>query len=195
MSAPSRDERHVREVAYRPTSDRPGCDHVVVPFDHDHVEGEPCARCGQSTSATDRHVRFSWPDALFEAAQAEDGIDGLWLSHDTADTSVMMQTPDAAFVRVLLPLRLDDLSTITYGVWLQVNVEDMHRAFSVWTAPEYTDLRLEGRLANDVPPGQALDAMGVAVVRDPDQTPYLDDSNHPMLNRLLAEVWPAALHV
>lgn len=163
--------------------------------DHDHVEGEPCSRCGHPTSATDRHVRFSWPDALVGAAQQEAGTDGLWLSHDSAETSVMMQTSDAAFVRVLLPIRLDDLSTVTYGVWLQVDVDDMHRAFSVWTTPEYGDLRLEGRLANDVPPGQALDAVGVAVVRDPDATPYLDDSNHPVLNRLLAEVWPAALHV
>jgi hypothetical protein len=163
--------------------------------DHDHVAGEPCSLCGHPTSATDRHVRFSWPDALFDAAQQEHGIDGLWLSHDTAEASVMMQTPEAAFVRVLLPIRLDDLSTITYGVWLQVDPEDMHRASCVWTAPEYTDLRLQGRLANDVPPGKALDAVGVAVVRDSDQTPYLDDSNHPMLNRLLAEVWPAALHV
>jgi hypothetical protein len=140
-------------------------------------------------------VRFSWPDALFDAAHQEQGVEGLWLSHDTAETSVMMQTPEAAFVRVLLPIRLDDLSTITYGVWLQVDVDDMHRAFSIWTAPEYVNLRLEGRLANEIPPGQALNAAGVAVVRDPDQTPYLDDSDHPMLNRLLAEVWPAALHV
>lgn len=166
-----------------------------MPLDHDHVDGGPCAFCGHPTSTTDRHVRFSWPDALFEAAQRQDGIDGLWLSHDTADTSVMMQTSDAAFVRVLLPIRLDDLGTVTYGVWWQVDVEDMHRAFSVWTAPEYRDLRLAGRLANDVPPGQARDAAGVAVVRDPDQTPYVADSDHPVLNRLLVEVWPAALHV
>ena len=49
-------------------------------------------------------------------------------------------------------------------------------------------VHLEGRLANEVPPGQVLDAVGVAVVRDPEETPYLQDSSHPMLNRLLVEV-------
>ena len=167
----------------------------VVSHDYDHIEGETCPGCGRSTSLSDRHARFSWPDVLVGAAQQEGGAEGLWLSHDTAESSVMMQTPDAAFVRVLLPIRLDDMSTITYGVWLQVDTEDMHRAFEVWTGPQYDDLRLEGRLVNELPPGQALDAVGVAVVRDPDATPYLDDSSHPLLKRLLTEVWPAALHV
>nr|WP_240894872.1 DUF2199 domain-containing protein [Kineococcus siccus] len=172
-----------------------GCDPEFVSWDHDHVDGEACQLCGRPASATDRHVRFSWPDALLEAAQHGLRIEELWLSHDTVESSVMMQTSEAAFVRVLLPIRLDDLSTITYSVWFRVELHDMHRAFLAWTGPQYSQLRLEGRLANDIPPGQALDARGVAVVRDPDQTPYLDDSNDPMLNRLLAEVWPAALHV
>lgn len=159
--------------------------------DHAHGPDQPCAQCGQPTSPTDRHVRFSWPDALY--GEDPTTIEGLWLSHDTPEASVMLQTADAAFVRVLLPIRLDDGGSVTYGVWWQVEVEDMHRAFAVWTAPEYVDLRLEGRLANDVPPGQAVGAAGIAVVRDPDQTPYVDDSNHPLLNRLLVETWPATL--
>ncbi|WP_442893227.1 DUF2199 domain-containing protein [Aquipuribacter sp. SD81] len=81
----------------------------------------------------------------------------------------MLRAEDSAFLRVLLPVALDDGSTVTYGVWVQVSVEDQHRARSVWHAPECADRRLEGQLANNVPPGGVLDAPLTVVVRDPDE--------------------------
>ena len=165
------------------------CQHALVAQpEHDHrdADGGTCHVCGSTLSGPDRDVRFAWPDALFADIQDGRTIDGLWMSHDSAASSVMMRARGTAFLRVLLPLRGDDGSTITYGVWLQLEVEDLHRAYSVWTEPEYVNLRLGGRLANDVPPGGVLDAPVTAAVRDPDETPYVDQSEHPLLNQLLS---------
>ncbi len=105
----------------------------------------------------------------------------------------MMQVPSVGnFVRVLLSIDLDDDTSITYGTWLLVAPEALHEAFALWWSPDYGRLHLRGQLANDVPPGGVLGADVSAVVRNDDHTPYLDSTDHPLLDRLLHETWPAA---
>jgi len=103
----------------------------------------------------------------------------------------MMQVPAlGAFVRALLPVRLTGGHTVTFGVWVAVHPDDLQRAFVVWWEPEYEDLRLDGALANSVPPWGLLAALVSLAVRDPQQTPYCTSSPDEGLSRVMNQEWP-----
>lgn len=95
-----------------------------------------------------------------------------------------------AFVRVLLPVRLEDGYQVTYGAWLAINPAKLTETFAVWWEPEYADLRLDGFLANTIEPWGLLGAPVVATVRNPDETPYLTESSDPQLAAVLTTTWP-----
>jgi len=138
----------------------------------------------------DRHVRCGLPQPVLDSPGREQ-VDGVWLSHETAGESVMMQVPGVgAFVRALLPIQLVGGGKITYNVWIGVPQEELGRIFSVWWEPEYADLRITGLLANPVPPWGLLGAPVEAVVRDADEAPYCARSDHPELERALTAEWP-----
>ncbi|TNM64530.1 hypothetical protein FHN55_13470 [Streptomyces sp. NP160] len=167
--------------------------HVGADGQHDHGPG--ACGCGRELDPGDRHSRFSWPDALFALVERGEEVPGLWMSGEDVDSSDMVASPDlGAFVRVLLPVELDDGGSLTYGTWLQVHPHDQAHAHTVWSLPEYQHLVLEGKLANDVPPGGVLGAHARAVVTDPDQLPRVVDSTDGVLNRVLLETWGAHLH-
>jgi hypothetical protein len=105
--------------------------------------------------------------------------------------AVMMQVPDVGdFVRVLLPVQLTGGFTVTFGAWLGVSRDDFLRAFKMWWAPEYSRLRLDGLLANAIPPWGLLGEPVEAGVRDPDETPYCERSSSRELARVLNDEWP-----
>jgi hypothetical protein len=146
--------------------------------------------CGRAADEHNRHVRFSLPDPVLQLADRE-RTPGTWMSHADPATSVMLQVPGAgAFVRVLLPVALTGGFTVTFGLWLGVAAVDLHRAVEQWWAPTYAELLLDGHIANDVRPWGLLARPATAVVRDPDQTPYLDSSPDPETRRVLTEQWP-----
>jgi hypothetical protein len=139
----------------------------------------------------DRHLRFALPD-LVAATEQREHAPGSWLSHVDARTSVMLQVPDVgAFVRALLPVRLSDGSTVTFGVWVSVHPAELQRAAAVWDRPDYRALTLDGLLANSVPPWGLLDAPVHIAVREVRHTPYCISSSDDGLARVLAEQWPA----
>lgn len=149
-----------------------------------------CPSCGRPLDAHNRHVRFALPDPVLGAPDGEMTA-GSWMSHGSARESVMMQVPNiGAFVRALLPIKLTEGHTITFGVWLTVKPLELQSIFAVWWEPEYRDLRLTGWLANAIPPWGLLAAPVEAVVRDPEQTPYCDRSGDPRLERVLRDEWP-----
>jgi hypothetical protein len=154
------------------------------------VTVDTCPSCGRDLDLHDRHVRFTLPDPVLDVPGKE-MTPGTWMSHATARESVMMQVPDiGAFVRALLPIRLTQGHTITFGVWLAVDPRELPAIFDVWWKPEYRDLRLTGWLANAIPPWGMLATPVEAVVRDADQTPYCDRSGDPRLEHVLREEWP-----
>jgi hypothetical protein len=113
------------------------------------------------------------------------------LSHDDANSSVMMQVPGVGpFVRVLMPVRLLGGDTLTFGLWLGVHPEDLQRTFKEWWAPTYPNLVLDGRIANDVQPWGLLAKPASAVVRNPDETPYLAASTDALTEQVLTQEWP-----
>ena len=112
------------------------------------------------------------------------------MSHDDANSSVMMQVPGVgAFVRALLPVTLTAGHTVTYGTWIAIHPDELQRTFATWWAPEYQALELDGYLANRIAPWDVLAAPVHLVVRDPEQTPYCADSQHPELRSVLTREW------
>ena len=103
----------------------------------------------------------------------------------------MMQVPNIGpFVRSLLPVRLKGGFTVTFGVWLAVHPDELQRASRMWWAADYSNLAIEGWLANAIPGWGLLAAPAVARVENPDHTPYIRQSSDEGLTRLLAEEWP-----
>jgi hypothetical protein len=138
----------------------------------------------------DRHVRFRLPEPVLNSP-GQEKVPGSWLSHESPDTSVMMQVPSmGAFVRALLPVSLTGGHTVTYGVWVAVDPRELQRVFAVWWEPEYRDLRLDGALANSIRPWGLLAAPVSLAVLDPQQTPYCSGSQDPRLSQVLSQQWP-----
>jgi hypothetical protein len=135
-------------------------------------------------------MRFTLPDPVLDVPGRETAT-GTWMSHATAGESVMMQVPNVgAFVRALLPIRLTEGRSITFGVWLAVDPRELQSIFAVWWDSEYRNLRLAGWLANAIRPWGLLAAPVEAVVRDPEELPYCDRSGDAELDRVLRDEWP-----
>ncbi len=117
-------------------------------------------------------------------------LDGVWLSHDDPASSVMLQSEDAAFVRALLPLHTEDGGSVTFGVWVQVTREELHRVLGVWFAPEYPELVVEGALANEVGDFGLLGGPVRLAVVDADHTPYCVGSGDDAVVEVLRSAWP-----
>lgn len=153
---------------------------------------DECALCGLPLDHHDRDIRFTLPDPVLALTGGEDGLpEGTWLSHGDADASVMMIVPEiGAFLRCLLPLRLVGGHTLTFGVWVGVDTDDLKRAYDVWWEPQYADLELSGALANALPGVDVLAAPVSVRVLDADETPYVVASPDTLLAKVLADEWP-----
>ncbi len=146
--------------------------------------------CGRPVDAHDRHVRFRLPEPVL-TSDAQERAPGAWLSHGSADASVMMQVPSiGAFVRALLPVGLTGGYTVTYGVWVAIDPRELQRVFAIWWEPEYKDLHLDGFLANSLQPWGLLGVPVGLAVRDPQQTPYCSASPDARLAEVLSRQWP-----
>lgn len=149
-----------------------------------------CPTCGRPLDVHSPDYRFTLPDPVLALPDME-RTEGTWMSHVNARSSVMMQVRGCgAFVRALLPVRPTGGHNATFGVWIGVTPEDFQYAVRVWWAPEYADLALQGRLANNLPLWGLLAAPVRAVVRDVDQTPYCESSSDPQLTEVLTKEWP-----
>ena len=148
-----------------------------------------CQTCGRPLDRHNRNIRFRLPDPVQETIEQENAP-GAWMSHADPQTSVMMQVPDVGpFVRALIPVALTGGSTVTFGVWLLVDPDDLQRAFAVWHQPEYLDLVLDGWLANALPGWGLLGKPVRAAVRKRQHTPYCVDSTDPVLAAVLTQEW------
>jgi hypothetical protein len=79
---------------------------------------------------------------------------------------------------------------VTFGVWVAADPADLQRAHGIWWEPEYAQLRLDGAVANAVPPWGMLAAPVSLEVRDPDELPYSAASSDPLLSEVLTKEWP-----
>lgn len=62
----------------------------------------------------------------------------------------------------------------------------------MWWRPQYSELRLDGHLADALPPwGEVLVAKAAtATVQHPDEVPYLTGSSDQLVERILRAEWP-----
>jgi hypothetical protein len=96
------------------------------------------------------------------------------------------------FFRVVLPVNLTDGSTVDFGTWLEVHVEDFRTAWQTWNSAEYADLSVEGYVANAIAPwGEMPHALVRAAVVDVEEIPHLVSTASPIVTRILEETWPA----
>ncbi len=95
------------------------------------------------------------------------------------------------FVRVLLTARLTGGYEFVFGCWIGVPADEFEQARKIWNAPEYSQLVLHGRLANEIRPWPGmLGAPLTARPRAEDELPYVEASDDPQLQRVLEEAWP-----
>ncbi len=134
-------------------------------------------------------MRFVLPDPVL-ALPGRESTTGTWMSHGSAQDSVMMQVPNVgAFVRALLPVKLTEGHTVTFGVWLAVHPNDLKPAFGIWRDPACEHRHLDAWLANAIPPWGMLACPIEAAVRDPSQAPSCVCSPDETVNRVLAGEW------
>ncbi|MGF9648876.1 DUF2199 domain-containing protein [Pseudarthrobacter oxydans] len=108
--------------------------------------------CGLPTGVHDRDVRFRLPDPVLNSPEQHRGEDS-WLSDPDPNQATLMQIPYISpFVRALLPVKLEGGHELRFGVWIAIHPNDLQHACKVWNAPEYTDLKLTGYLANKIQP-------------------------------------------
>jgi len=95
------------------------------------------------------------------------------------------------FLRVVLPVRLDDGSWVDFGTWLEIHSEDFRTAWQTWNAPEYADLVVEGYVANRIAPwGEFPHVLVKAIVRDADEVPVLSSCPDPKVMAIIDGAWP-----
>lgn len=151
-----------------------------------------CPTCGRALDDHEIAYRFSLPEAVLALPDRE-LTEGAWLNGDSAATSDFMHVPGTgSFLRAILAVRLTGGHSVEYGVWIGVDEDEAQRAFQVWWEPEYTDLRLTGRLASLVPPWGLLDLPVDVGVVHPDQLPRCLSSTDSELSQVLTAEWDHA---
>ncbi|SEQ27515.1 DUF2199 domain-containing protein [Arthrobacter sp. OV608] len=149
-----------------------------------------CAMCGRATTAHDRDVRFQLPDPVLNSPEQHRAGDS-WLSDPDPNQATLMQIPYISpFVRALLPVKLEGGHELRFGVWIAIHPEDLQNACRVWNAPEYSDLKLTGYLANKIEPWGLYKVPVNLAVLNPDHTPYCVSSSDQELNDVLTLEWP-----
>lgn len=143
-----------------------------------------CSCCGAPSPDEKRiDARFGLPDAALAVSEEA--------RHEVGVGALLRVDGVGSFIRCLLPVRLTDGIELVLGTWLEIGASDLEHAHILWEKPGYEALTLRGTLANAINPwGDALlGAAATVEVRDPDEIPYVADSAHPMLRKVLAGPW------
>jgi hypothetical protein len=144
-----------------------------------------CSFCGQPVDDRDIDFRFRLPDPLFAIPEAE-------RRQRVQDSGDMVGARGVGvFVRVLLPVMLTGGYRITYGTWLALmNQDDFNRVRSLWHAPQYPSLVLDGVLGNAIEPwGRPLMTHARVAVRDTKQVPYVEAIHDENMSNVLTNTW------
>ena len=154
------------------------------------VSDQTCPQCGRPLDQHNRHIRFRLPDPVLSSPE-QDRVARAWKTDDDPSKAVMMQIPNIGpFVWCLLPVHLSEGFSVTFGVWMAVHPDELQRIARVWHAPEYSDLKFDCWIANEIPRFGLLGTPASAAVRDPDATPYIETSTDTKLREVLTKEWP-----
>ncbi|MFH5878220.1 DUF2199 domain-containing protein [Arthrobacter sp. NA-172] len=146
--------------------------------------------CGTRPTDRNRDVRFRLPDPVLNSPD-QHTAEGSWLSDPDPNVATLMQIPEVSpFVRALLSVRVEGGHEVRFGVWVAVHPDDLQRAFAAWNAPEYSELKITGYLANRIEPWGLFAVPVNLAVLNPDHTPYCVSSANEQLSEVLTKVWP-----
>jgi hypothetical protein len=148
---------------------------------------EPCACCGIARNPDGRplSVTFEEPDVV---SQIEPELLDTW----GGDPFLAIKNV-GFFIRVILPIKLDDGFAINFGTWLEIHSDDFREAWKTWNFPEYKDLEFEGYVANQIEPFELFPhALFKARVREMEHVPYLTSSANEVFTKLVTDTWPHA---
>jgi hypothetical protein len=151
------------------------------------VRGALCSTCGRPLDEHDRHLRFRLPQPVLETVPDDDERVARSWGND-----VLMQVQDVgSFIRILVPVSLTGGFTMTYGAWLSVHPDDLRRAWEEWWGPAYSKLRIEGILANRLPPWEeeTYRKLLTATPRVPNEIPYAASSADKRFQEILQREW------
>ncbi|MCE7003841.1 DUF2199 domain-containing protein [Kibdelosporangium philippinense] len=141
-----------------------------------------CGCCGDLMDTADQiDFAFDMPDVAHEPDAEVEEV-----------TSRLVRVRGAGgFVRCVMPVALTGDVRLWLGVWVRVSDTDFDYVVTVWSKEEYRELAVQGTLANLVMPWgyEIREAPLTATVREASQLPHADTSEHPMLHRVLTEVW------
>jgi hypothetical protein len=149
--------------------------------------GEPCSCCGIAPDPRGRpfSITFDVPDVYLEIHPE---LLATW-----GDDPFLAIKDTGFYLRVLLPVKLNDGFAVDFGTWLKVDPEVFRQAWRTWNFPEYKDLTFDGLLANRIEPWKpTLRTRVTARVRDVDQVPYIVESTDLLGKRIVADIWPHA---
>ena len=148
---------------------------------------EPCACCGIAPGPGGRplSITFEQPDVIDEVPPE---------LLDTWGGDPFLAIKDVGFfLRVILPIKLNDGFALNFGTWLEIHRDDFKAAWTAWNFPEYKDFEVEGYIANEIEPfARFPHALVKATVREIEQVPYLTSSDNEVFTKLLSDIWPHA---
>jgi hypothetical protein len=142
-----------------------------------------CSCCGTELPDTDQiDVRLGLPDVAFGLEET---------ARHRVNPGLLRMDGHGCFARCLLPVRLSGELLLVLGTWMEISEADLQRAHTLWDQPGYADLVLTGQLANAIKPWdeELLGAPLTARVRNADEIPYVEASDHPLLGHVLHTVW------
>ncbi|MCX5208663.1 DUF2199 domain-containing protein [Kitasatospora sp. NBC_00240] len=143
-----------------------------------------CSCCGAPVPDEERiDARFGLPDAALDVPEET--------RHEVGVGALLRVDGVGSFIRCLLPVRLTGGTELVVGTWLRISDDDLDHAHRIWEDPAYRELVLRGTMANAIKPwGDELrDAPATIVVRNPDEIPYVEDSDDDLLRRILTTTW------
>ncbi|MET8039868.1 DUF2199 domain-containing protein [Micromonospora sp. NPDC005215] len=146
-----------------------------------------CSCCGTPLDPEHAAVNFELPD---EIAGIDD--DEFQRLVDTHTYVVLTVRGHGSYLRVILPIRIDDGRTATFGVWVAVSEEDFYRVRDTWASESYSSLRFTGLLTNAIQPwgDQIVGARVEIAVIYPDAIPHVVSSSQPLLREVLQRPQP-----
>jgi hypothetical protein len=135
------------------------------------------------------HYGFQLPDAVFaldpeSVVSSPAGLPG----------RVALVEGLGGFARTYADVALD-VGSVRFGLWLAVPDEVAELAIAAWDTPDFADLRLEGTIANALPPwGESL--LGARAVARASADPAADRplvvGGDPVVESLLHQTWERA---
>jgi len=154
-----------------------------------------CPCCGDALDAGDPRFNLPVPDPVADLLSRGQDDRILFMSDLMVATDVI-----GAFTRALLPVRLTDGRTVTFGVWISIDGETYRYISELGrdgSDEEYATMRFDGLLASSLEPwGRKILRAEVSVAvpesRFDRPVPHVVGTTHRTVARIMDEPWAPA---